>query len=280
VGTPNVAALVREARATLRSWRSRTDSRKVRRLLLAGDAVHLPGLAEALGPEVGANAEPLTLTGPAAAGMPPEEAPSLTLALALALRGHQGSRAPRLNLRRGDLAYTRDFQHLRGRVIRLGLWTAAVLVLAMISSVVKVTALTHQEELLDKALCEATKQLVGKCYENDELAVAALRGKGTPTASIPKNSALDIFTELSVRSPQDLSLKYDRIEITKDKLHLQGVTDAAENVDKIVSGLRGSHCFGDARSGGARKRSTDGKFEFTVDSNITCDTGEKPAERS
>jgi general secretion pathway protein L len=280
IGAPNVAALVREVRSTLRAWRARTSAAKVQRLLLAGDAVHLPGLAEGLAPEVESAIEPLALVGPAAAGMPPEEAPSLTLALALALHGHQGARAPRMNLRRGDLAYTRDFHHLRGRVVRLSAWSAAVLLLAIVSSVVKVSTLSHQERLLDKALCDATQQLVGKCYENDELAVAALRGKGTPAAAIPKNSALDVFTELSAKSPHDLQLKYDRIEITKDKLHLQGVTDAAENVDKVVGGLRGSRCFGDARSGGARKRSTDGKFEFTVDSDITCDTGEKPAERS
>ncbi|HEX7489862.1 MAG TPA: PilN domain-containing protein, partial [Anaeromyxobacteraceae bacterium] len=126
----------------------------------------------------------------------------------------------------------------------------------------------------------ATQRLVGKCYENDELAVAALRGKGTAAASIPRNSAVDVFTELSARTPQDFWLKLDRIEITRDKLHLQGVTDAAESVDRIVSSLRGSRCFGDARSGGARKRSSDGKFEFTIDSELTCDTGEKPAGRT
>jgi general secretion pathway protein L len=232
-----------------------------------------------LAPEVEGTVEPLELAGLAAEGIAEEEAPSLALALALALRGHEGARAPRLNLRRGELAYTRDFQHLRGKVLRLGAWAALVLLLAAVSSGAKVFALSRQEQLLDKALCDATQKLVGKCYDNDELAVAALKGKGTAAASIPKNSAVDIFTELSVRSPRDVAFKYDRIEITRDKLHLQGVTDAAQNVDKIVSGLRGSRCFGDARSGGARKRSTDGKFEFTIDSDLTCDTGEKPAGR-
>jgi general secretion pathway protein L len=209
----------------------------------------------------------------------PLQAPAFALAMALALRGHQGSRAPRLNLRRGELAFTRDFQHVRGKVMRLASWAALVLLLAVVSSGVKVFALSRQERLLDGALCDATQKLVGKCYENDELAVAALRGKGTAAASIPKNSAVDVFLELSARAPQEFWVKLDRIEITRDKLHLQGVTDAAENVDRIVSSLRGSPCFGDARSGGARKRSTDGKFEFTIDSDLTCDTGEKPAGR-
>jgi general secretion pathway protein L len=281
VGPATAASLGREVRATLRAWRARSEQaqRPVRHLILAGDTARLPGLAQVLAPEVEGTVEPLQLSGLAAEGIAADEAPSLALALALALRGHEGAHAPRLNLRRGELAYTRDFQHLRGKVLRLGAWAALVLLLAAVSSGAKVFALSRQEQLLDKALCDATQRLVGKCYDNDELAVAALKGKGTAAASIPKNSAVDIFTELSVRSPRDVPLKYDRIEITRDKLHLQGVTDAAQNVDKIVSGLRTSRCFGDARSGGARKRSLDGKFEFTIDSDLTCDTGEKPAGR-
>ncbi len=279
--SPTVVHLAREVRTTLRAWRARSGPapRRVWRLLLAGDAARLPGLDAALAADVEGVVEPLALAGPAAERIAPEEATSLVLALALALRGHQGSRAPRLNLRRGELSYTRDFQHLRGKVARLGAWVTLVVLLAIVSSGVKVFALQRQEALLDKALCDATQKLVGKCYENDELAVAALRGKGTPAASIPKNSAVDIFTELSVRTPQNVPLRFDRIEITRDKLHLQGATDAPENVDKIVSALRTSRCFGDARSGGARKRSSDGKFEFTIDSDLTCDTGEKPAGR-
>ncbi len=274
-------AIARELRATFRAWRARSGpGAPLRRLLLAGRAPSMPGLAQALAPEVEGTVEPIALVGPAAARIGAEDASSYALALALALRGHLGSRAPRLNLRRGELAYTRDFQHLRGKVARLGAWAGAVLLLAMVSSGVKVFALSRQQTLLDKALCDATQKLVGKCYENEELAVAALKGKGTLAAAVPRNSAVDVFAELAARTPQDIALRFDRIEITRDKLHLQGTTGAAESVDKVVSGLRGSRCFGDARSGGARKRSSDGKFEFTIDSDLTCDTGEKPAGKS
>jgi general secretion pathway protein L len=199
----------------------------------------------------------------------------MALALALALRGHMGSgsRAPRMNLRRGDLAYTRDFERVRGKVVRLAAYGALVLLLAAVSSGVKIFALSRQEILLDKALCDTTQKLAGKCYEDFDVAVSVLKGKGTAAAAVPKVSALDIFTELSQRTPTDLALRFDRIEITRDKIHLQGITDAAENVDKVVSALRGSRCFGDARSGGARKRGSDQKFEFTVDSDLTCDVG-------
>jgi general secretion pathway protein L len=263
--------LVRELRATLKAWRSRGGGRPVTRLILAGELARLPGLADLLRPEVEGPVEPLTLAGSAAERLPAEVAPGMALALALALRGHQGSRAPRLNLRRGDLAFTRDFQHVRGRVMRLAGYAALVLLLAAVASGVRLFALSRQELLLDRALCDTTQKLVNNCYTDFDVAVSVLKGKGTAAAAVPRISALDIFTELANRAPPDVALRFDRIEITRDKLHLQGTTDAAENVDKVVSGLRGSRCFGDARSGGARKRAGDQKFEFTVDSELTCE---------
>jgi general secretion pathway protein L len=279
LGAPEVARgpgpLLRELRATLRAFRARVAPATVavHRLLLAGDGPRVAGLAEALAQEVEAPATPLALTGPAA-GIAPDDQPRFALALALALRGHQGTRGPRLNLRRGELAYTRDFQHLRGKVVRLASWTALVVALALVSAGVKAFALSRQEKLLDRALCDATQKIVNKCYDDFSVAESVLKGRGTPAAAIPKNSAVDVFAELSTRSPADVQLRFDRIEISRDKLHLQGTTDAAENVDRIVSSLRASRCFGDARSGGARRRGgADAKFEFTVDSDLTCDTG-------
>jgi len=261
--------LARELRSTLKAWEGR-GRRPVRRLLLAGQAARLAGLAELLAPEVGAPVELVSFEGGASA-IPAADAPGLALALALALRGHQGSRAPRLNLRRGDLAYTRDFEHLRGRVIRLAVFAGLVVLLALVSSGVKVFALARQEALLDRALCDATQRLVGKCYDNFETAEAVLKGRGTPAAAIPRISAVNVFAELAARTPSDVPLKYDRMEITREKLHLAGTTDAAENVDKIVAALRGSRCFAEARSGGARRRASDAKFEFSIDADLGCE---------
>ncbi len=276
-----VVPLVRELRATLRAWRARVGQRPVARLFLAGDASRLPLLAEVLSPEVEGPVAPLALAGPAAEKIAPGDAPSLALALALALRGQLGSRADRLNLRRGDVAFTRDFEHLKGKVARLATYAALVALLAIASAGVKALALSRQEGALDRALCDAQQKIVGRCFTNFEEAQAVLRGRGSLGAALPRVSAVDVFAELAEKVPPEVPLRLERIEVTKEKLHVMGTTDAAEDVDRIASALKGSRCFADARSGGARRRSTDGKFEFSVDASITClETGrEAPAEK-
>jgi general secretion pathway protein L len=263
--------LARELRTTLKAWQARVGRQSIRRLLLAGEVGRLPGLGEILGPEVGSRAEPLALAGPVAEKIEPERAPGLALPLALALRGHQGSRGGRLNLRRGELSYTRDFEHLKGKVTRLAAFAGLVLLLALVSTVVKVVTLSRQEALLDKALCDVEQKALNKCYPNFEEAESALRGRGTAAASVPSVSAVAVLAELAARTPGEFTLRYERIDVTHEKLHLQGITDAAENVDKIVSTLKGSRCFAGARSGGARRRGSDGKFEFSIDSDLSCE---------
>jgi general secretion pathway protein L len=261
--------LVREVRATLRSWHARAGARPVTRLHLAGEVARLPGLPDVLAPEIDGPVAPLALASPAEK-IPAQDAPGLALALSLALRGHLGSRAGRLNLRRGELSYTRDFEHLKGRIARLGAYAALVLVVAILSAGVKVFALSRQEAALDRALCDAETKIIGRCYPNFEEAQAVLRGKSGTGATLPRVSAVDILAELAAKNPEGAVVRFDRIEITKDKLHLQGATDAAENVDRIASSLKSSRCFADARSGGARRRASDGKFEFSIDASLTC----------
>ena len=269
--------LIREVRATLRAWRARVGATAVTRLWLAGGLGRWPGLAQRLAAEVDGPVVPLALAGPAGS-LPADQTGSLALALAAALRGHLGSRAGRINLRRGTLAYTRDFEHLKGKVARLAAAAGAVLLLAVASQVVKIYTLSRQEGAVDRALCDAEEKVMKKCYPNYEEALSALRGRGVPGASIPKVSAVDVLDDLSRRMPEGLPLKLEKIDITDRKLHLQGIADAAEQVDRLVASLHGSKCFADARSGGARKRGSDGKFEFSIDSALACPEGGQGGE--
>lgn len=245
---------------------------------MAGGAASLPGLAQHVAGELRLPVEPLRLQGPAAQFIQPDGAARFALPLALALRGWLGHRFQRLNLRRGEFASTRTFRDAREKLVRLGVYGGLVLALALVSAGVKVVALGRQERLLDQSLCEVTQKVVGKCFDDFAVAESVLRGRGSVGAAVPRVSALGVLAELAAHSPA-IPLKYDRIEITRDKLHLQGTTDAAENVDRIVSALRSSRCFAGARSGGARRRGTEAKFEFTVDADVTCEGATAPAQK-
>jgi general secretion pathway protein L len=264
-----LAPLLRELRATVRAWQARVGPRRVVGAVLCGELGTLAGLPELLAPEVEGPVVPLALPAATAGALGPADAPAFGLALALALRAHQGARGGRLNLRRGDLAFTRDFEHLKGRVVQLAAYAGLILLLAVVSAGVKTFALSRQEALLDKALCDAEQKIMGKCFANFEEAQAVFRGRGSAGAALPKATAVDLLAELSQRVPAEVKLRLERIDVTRDKLHLEGTTDTAESVDKVVAGLRASRCFADAHSGAARKR-TDGKFEFSVDATLGC----------
>ena len=265
-----LAPLMRELRATVRAWRARVGPRPLGRMWLAGGLARLPALPALFAGEVDGPILPLELAGPAAAGLPAETAPAFALALATAVRGHLGARASRINLCRGDAAYTRDLEALRGKVATLGVAVGLVLLLAVASTGVKVFALSRQEQALDKVLCDAQTRILNKCFANHEEAISVLKGRGVPGAAIPKGSAVEVLGELAARVPDGVALRLDRIDVTEKKLHLQGTTDTAENVDRIVGGLHGSRCFADARPQGVRKRGSDSKFEFSVDSALAC----------
>ncbi len=273
-----VVPLVRELRATLRAFDARPSRRPVRQVRLAGGSSAFPGLREGLARDLGTPVEPLRLTDAIADRLGGEGAARLALPLALALRGWLGPRFQRLNLRRGEFASTRNFRDTRTKVTRLAVYGGLVLLLALVGSGVKVVALGRQEKLLDQSLCDVTQKVVGKCFDDFTIAESVLRGRGTVGASIPRVSATGVLAELAARTPP-VPLKFDLVEITQDKLHLRGTTSAAENVDRIVSSLRSSRCFADARSGGARRRGSEVKFEFTIDADVTCEGTAKPAEK-
>jgi len=272
-----LAPLARELRATLRAFEARPSRRPVRRVRLAGGAAALPWLGEGLGRDLSLPVEPLRLAD-AIADRLGGDAARFALPLALALRGWLGPRFQRLNLRRGEFASTRNFRDTREKLTRFAVYGGLVLLLALVSSGVKVVALGRQEKLLDESLCDVTQKVVGKCFDDFTVAESVLRGRGTAGASIPRVSASGVLAELAARTPS-VPLKFDLVEITHDKLHLRGTTNAAENVDRIVSSLRSSRCFADARSGGARRRGAEAKFEFTIDADVTCEGAPAPAEK-
>lgn len=262
--------LVRELRQTLMAYAARTR-RKVHRLLLAGGASRTRGLPEALARATGVEVEALSIGAPVA--LSPADAPmtpELALAIALALRAQGSSRAPRLNLRRGEFAFTRDFQQVRGKMFAFGAFAAILLLLAGANAFARLSTLDKSAADLDKALCEVTTRVLGKCETDYRVALSRLKGRHSPAAAIPKYSAMDIFAAVVESVPDDVEIKLEEIDIAASKARLRGETDAFETVDRIVSGLKGNKCLGEVKRGRVQRKQDGSKIEFTLDVEHTC----------
>src|SRR5262249_26278340 len=147
------------------------------KLLLAGPAASMPGVADPLSPELQIPAEPVGL-------------PS---------RGPQGAPAPgpplpppsppgRVNFRKGEVAFPQDPPQVRGQIARLGLAAAILLVLGLGLGTARLSSLHRQAAAYDDAVCAATKRILGNCTTDYRQALGQLSGGRSRAAGIPRVS--------------------------------------------------------------------------------------------
>src|SRR6185295_5448345 len=96
------------------------------------------------------------------------------LALGLALRA-QFPRG-RVNFRKGEFAFTKDLSQLRGKVIRLGVAAAVLLVLGLVLGIARLSSLHRQAAAYDDAVCTATRRILGTCTTDYRQAIGQLSG--------------------------------------------------------------------------------------------------------
>jgi general secretion pathway protein L len=268
--------LLREVRASLFAHAARFR-RKAARLHLCGGAAALPGLHEFVARELGVETVPFALTEAArlpaatgANGAAQADPAVFALALGVALRAQASARGARLNFRKGEFAFTRGIEQVRGRIGRIAAYAAVLVVLAGAGAVAQVRTLAAQEEALDAALCAATQKTLGKCEPDFRRAISLLRGKGSPAAGIPRASALDMFRDFVDHLPDDAELVLNEVNIPGYKLHVEGEVDSYETVDKIVQALKSHRCFGDVKTGRVQQQRGGSKFELNLEIEYTC----------
>ena len=92
----------------------------------------------------------LALPAEAAAAMPAAAQPAAAQAYALALRGQAtGAKAPRFNLRRGELAFKGDFDYVKDKLGLLASFAATLLLLLIACGVVRNSVLARREAQVD-----------------------------------------------------------------------------------------------------------------------------------
>lgn len=262
-----VSMLVRDLRSTFASHQTRSHQ-KVERIHLCGGGARLGGLAGFIESALGVPVEMLALA-PGRDFPEPEELLPGALALALALRGTGNSRSPRLNFRKGAFASTQTEGAWRDRVGALVAMAAVLLVLFGVSTFARLNALETREKRIDDALCDATKKILGNCETDFRVALGKLKGKGSPAASVPPVSAVDLASSISDVFPSGDDAILSDLDIVDTTVSLRGDAKSYEAVDRLVEGIQKNKCFSEIRKGNLTKSKTD-RIEFKLDALYGC----------
>ncbi len=262
--------VLRELRPTFKAYTARTRA-SVSRIYFCGGTAKLPGLDEQLSRDLSMPVERLKLPMEASAAIPPDDEPVAAQAYALALRGQSsGAKAPRFNLRRGDLAFKGDFDYLREKVGLLASMAAVIFLLVIASGIVRSSVLARRERQLDAILCNVTQRVLGQCEKNFDRALNMLKGKESPAAVLPKASAVTLLAEVSQRLPTDIPLTIDQVVVDLDRVTVRVETDSAKQVDKITSALKTYKCFKEVQEGKVEKTRDGSKVTVRLDIQVAC----------
>lgn len=268
--------LLRELRATLKAYTLRTRQ-TVEHVLLCGGTAALPGLTQQLQGDLGLPVMKLELPAEAADMIPPEANVTAAQVYALALRGQaSGAKAPRFNLRRGDFAFKGDFDYVRDKMVQLATFAAVLFVLLVVGGMVRNSALARREKQLDDMLCEVTQRVLGKCSRDYMVALSMLRGKESPAAGLPKQSAVNLLAEASSRISPDLKITLDRLTFDLDRVNLRGEAPSSKEVDAATTELKKFKCFKDIKEGKIEKNKDGSKISFTLDIQVECPDSAAP----
>jgi general secretion pathway protein L len=264
------AGLVRDIRQTIRSGLAR-GRRPLERIWVTGGSARLTGVPQRLERELNCAVAPLPVRFPAGElQLAPEAEPLGALAVSLALRGWQGPRGGRLNLRRGDQSLQGDFAKMRRRALRVGALLLVLLTLSGVRAYAHMFVLGRREKAIDDVICSSTQKVVGKCIRDVNVARSSLLGGGAATASIiPEISALDLLSEVSSRMSID-GAKVTEMDVSVDSVHLRGEADGFETVDKVVAGLKTFRCFQDIQRGRVQRLREGSGIEFNLEIRSSC----------
>jgi general secretion pathway protein L len=197
--------------------------------------------------------------------------PQAAQAYTLALRGNQsGKQAQRFNLRRGEFAFKSDLDFITDKLGQLVTFGAVLLVLLIASSIVRNTVLERREKQVDAQLCDVTQKYIGRCEKDFNLAINMLQGHDSPTAAIPKRSAVNYLAEMTAHLPPDVTVTTDQIIVDMDRVSARFETDTSKHVEDIVTALKTYKCFKEVNEGKLEKNKDGTKVQFRLEIQIEC----------
>jgi type IV pilus assembly protein PilM len=282
-----VKPLVRDLRRSLHAHATQWG-RPVTRLYLTGGGSQLRGLPEYLGSALSLETELLPATRPEVVAMPDlaEQLPTFTTALGLALRAAGMQSATGLDLRVGASAFKGTTEHLRGRLVEMAAWGAAIVAALMMMLVARASLLQAEVDVLDAELTKLTTEVMGKPVTGSESILKAIKESGDEASFIPKQSAFDIFAAVTAAvqatsdEGYDAKAKQVEVDLQRKQFLIKGIADTAESVDALETKLSEIACIKEIKRGSVEASRTSAGFDFDMKGTASCAAIASPAKKA
>lgn len=200
-------------------------------------------------------------------------------AFGAALHGIFPNKGAKINFRRGEYAYKKDIEELGGSLKKIGVLAASVVGIGIIYFFISYFTLSSQVDNMNKNISKivnsSVKGLPKKGIKSTKSALSMLNGKISEIDEKLKKvqgdssmSALQILKMVSAAMPprEQLVIDIDDINISPNRVRLEGRTGSYEAVDKVKASLEKIHEFQNVQTGNVRKGVRDEiKFSLSFD---------------
>ena len=245
----------RDVRQTLAACRAKTGFTPAAALVVGGGA-RLRGIASFMTEALGLPAWRLTPDDAAALAGPRLAADSATLpidsaAMTVGMAYDAAGGRPQFDLRSGALSVKMDLSFLRAKAVPLGAAVLAIAACAAGSAYADLYRMRKAEKILAKRIVDESSLHFGSPRTVADI-LSATAGGAIPQASpMPRMSAYDILLEISSKVPgkDKITLDIDRLDITDQKVDMDGTVKTPEELDLLVKELQSIKCFKDVTRG-------------------------------
>ncbi|MBA3819023.1 MAG: pilus assembly protein PilM, partial [Deltaproteobacteria bacterium] len=246
----------RDLRQTLAACRARTAFAPAAAIVVGGGS-RLRGVASFLTEQLGIPCWRLTADdaialagprlGPESSSLPLDSA-AMTVGMAYDAAGGR----PQFDLRSGSLSVKMDLSFLRAKAVPLGASVLAIAAFAAGSAYADLYRSRKAEAVLLKRLAnESADYFQGTPKTADQILASVTPGGGVSFSPLPKLSAYDVLLEISSKVPpkEKITLDIDRLDITDQKVDLDGTVKTPEELDLLVAELKTIKCFKEVQRG-------------------------------
>ena len=266
----------RDLRQTLAACRARTGFTPIAALLVGGGA-RLRGLGSFLTEQLAIPSwrlnqdDIVAIAGPRIGAQNAMTMPIDTAALTIGMAYDAAGGRPQFDLRSGALAAKVDLSFLRAKAVQMGVAVLAVAAFAAGSAYADLYRLRKAEKILATRLANETTEMYGSPKTAADVTSTAGPAGAAAASPLPKMSAYDILLEINGKIPpkEKITLDIDKLDVDDQKVEMTGSAKTAEEIDLLVTELKGIKCFKEIQRG-ATETGEGGVKKFKLTIPTTC----------